>query len=117
MVNLLRSQAKDGRFPFEFRDYSVKYPLEFGWKSDVQNRISMSSAVLVAIGRHTHRRSAVNWEIKEAHRQGKMVLGVRLHRDLDLYAPPAMHSTDPIIPWNTDEIADSLEDETDKEFW
>ena len=117
MVNLLRSQAKDGRFPFEFRDYSVKYPFESRWKSEVRDLISMSSAVLVAIGKNTHRRSAVNWEIKEAHRQGKMVLGVQLHRDLDLYAPPAMHSTDPIILWNTDEIANLLEDETDKEFW
>ena len=25
MINLLRSQAKDERFPFAFRDYSVKF--------------------------------------------------------------------------------------------
>lgn len=113
MVNLLRSQAKDERFPFEFRDYSVKEPFEARWKSEVRNLISMSSAVIVAIGRNTHESSAVNWEIEEAHRQGKIVIGVWLHRDPYMYAPSAMSPTDPIIPWNTEEIADMLEYESD----
>ena len=117
MVNLLRHQAKDGRFPFEFKDYSVKEPFESRWKSEVRNLISMSSAVIVAIGLNTHESPAVNWEIEEAHRQGKMVIGVLLHRDLDLYAPPAMSSTDPIVFWDTYEIAGLLEDESDEGFW
>ena len=71
MINLLRSQAKDYRFPFEFRDYSVKVPFESGWKDEVRNLISLSSAAIVAIGRNTHRSRAVNWEIREAYRQGK----------------------------------------------
>lgn len=57
MVNLLRSQAKDDRFPFEFRDYSVKEPFESKWKSEVRNLISMSSAVIVAIGLNTYNRT------------------------------------------------------------
>ena len=109
MVNLLRYQAKSSRFPFEFRDYSVKEPFEYGWEEEVENLISLSSAVIVAIGRNTHRSRAVNWEIDEAHRQGKLVIGVLLHRDPYLYAPPAMNPTDPIGSWDTDEIADMLE--------
>ena len=80
MVNLLRHQAKDERFPFEFRDYSVKDPFEREWKGEVRNLISLSSAVIVAIGKHTHRSKAVNCEIDEAYRQGKIVVGMRLHR-------------------------------------
>lgn len=109
MINLLRSQAKDCRFPFEFRDYSVKVPFESGWKDEVRNLISLSSAAIVAIGRNTHRSRAVNWEIREAYRQGKMVAGVRLHRNSRLRTPPAMDPADRIIPWNTDRIADILE--------
>lgn len=109
MVNLLRSQAKDDRFPFEFRDYSVKEPFAYGWKRGVANQISLSSAAIVAIGQNTHSSRAVNWEIDEAYRQEKMVIGVWLHRDWLLQAPWAMDPDDPIINWNTDEIAEMLE--------
>ena len=108
MVNLLRRQAKNDRFPFEFRDYSVKEPFEYRWKRKVKNLISLSSAVLVAIGRNTHRSRAVNWEIGEAQRQGKMVIGVWLHCDQYLSVPPAMNPIDQIIPWDTCQIADML---------
>lgn len=64
-----------------------------------------------------HRSRAVNWEIREAHRQEKIVIGVWLHRDLDLYAPAAMDPADPIVFWNTDEITDLLDDEYDEEIW
>lgn len=114
MVNLLRSQAKDDRFPFEFRDYSVKEPFAYGWKSGVANQISLSSAVIVAIGQNTHRSRAVNWEIDEAYRQEKMVIGVWLHRNRRLQAPWAMDPDDPIIYWNTYEIAEMLESD---EWW
>lgn len=109
MVNLLRIQAKDDRFPFEFRDYSVKDPFESGWKREVRHLISLSSAVIVAIGRNTHKSRAVDWEINEAYRQDKDVIGVWLHRNLNLRVPPAMDPDDPIISWNTDEIAYLLE--------
>ena len=110
MVNLLRHQAKDERFPFRFRDYSVKDPFEEGWKDEVSNLISLSSAVIVAIGKHTHKSKAVNWEIKEAYRQDKMVVGIRLHRGKRHKIPSAMDEDDEITYWNTDEIADILED-------
>ena len=110
MVNLLRHQAKDERFPFEFRDYSVKEPFEWGWKGEVRNLISLSSAVIVAIGKHTHKSKAVNWEIDQAYKQDKQVVGIRLHRDRRHKIPPAMDEDDEITYWNTDEIADILED-------
>ena len=80
-VNLLRSQAKDDRFPFGFRDYSVKEPFEAKWKSEVGNLISLTSATIVMIGPNTAKSAAVDWEIREAHRQNKKVIGVRISRD------------------------------------
>ena len=110
MVNLLRHQAKNKRFPFEFRDYSVKEPFERGWKDEVSNLIGLSSSVIVAIGQHTHKSKAVNWEIDEAYKQGKNVIGLLLQRSKRHKIPPAMDRDDDIIYWNTDEIADILED-------
>ena len=110
MINLLRHQAKDDRFPFEFRDYSVKDPFEEGWKDEVSNLISLSSVVIVAIGKHTHKRKAIDWEINEAYRQGKLVVGMRLHRDKRHKIPPAIDEDDEITNWDTDVIADILED-------
>ena len=110
MVNLLRHQAKNDRFPFEFRDYSVKDPFEEGWKDEVSNLISLSSAAIVAIGENTHESKAVNWEIDEAHYQGKMVIGILLHRDEEHEIPPAMYEDDDITYWDTAEIARLLED-------
>jgi len=110
MVTLLRNQAKDDRFPFEFRDYSVKEPFESKWKSNVRNRIELTSAVIIAIGENTHKSEAVDWEIREAHRQGKRVIGVRLQRDKNHTVPKAMQEHgDKIINWDTKKIGDMLD--------
>ena len=104
MVNLLRRQAKDNRFSLMFRDYSVKEPFAYGWRRKVENLIGLSSIVIVAIGRYTHRSRAVNWEIKEAHWQDKRVLGIMLHRNYKNKIPHAMRKYDKIINWNTYKI-------------
>ena len=110
MVNLIRYQAKNEKFPFKFRDYSVKEPFKKGWKSGVRNLMCLSSAVIVAIGKHTHKSKSVNWEIKEAHKQKKMVVGVRLHRDKRHKVPSEMGRGDKITHWDTVKIARRLED-------
>ncbi|MCY4490827.1 MAG: TIR domain-containing protein [Thaumarchaeota archaeon] len=107
MVNLLRIQAKRDRFQFVFRDYSVKEPFEYRWKREVKNLIYWSSAVIVAIGKNTYKSKAVNWEISEAHRQGKQVIGIRLHRYENHMIPYAMNN-DVITYWNTYDIANIL---------
>ena len=109
MVNLIRHQAKDDRFPFKFKDYSVKEPFKKGWKGGVRNLMFLSSAVIVAIGKYTHKSKAVNWEIKEAHKQKKMVVGIRLHRDKKHKVPPEMGKGDKITYWDTAKIAQRLE--------
>ncbi len=39
-------------------------------------KMSWAGTVIVLVGRETHTRSWVNWEIKEAQRQGKNIVGV-----------------------------------------
>ena len=110
MVNLLRSQAKDDRFQFGFRDYSVKEPFDSAWKSKVRDRIDQTSAFIVAIGENTHTSKAVDWEIREAHRQRKLVIGMRLHRDKSHIVPQSMKEYgDKVIYWDTKTLGNMLE--------
>ncbi len=104
-VNLLRSQAKNENFDLEFRDYSVKEPFDEKWKTNCKQRIAQTSVVLVMIGEHTAERPAVNWEIDEAYRQGKKVIGVRIHRDQNHTVPKVLveHKA-PILYWNIKDI-------------
>ncbi|MCY4491721.1 MAG: TIR domain-containing protein [Thaumarchaeota archaeon] len=108
MIDLLRMQAKNKKFPFMFRDYSVKEPFKYGWGGEVRGLIHQSSIVIVAIGKNTHKSDAVNWEIGEAHRQGKIVIGARLHRKKKHKIPYTMNEYDKITYWDTHYIADIL---------
>lgn len=109
-VNLLRSQAKDPRYDLEFRDYSVKQPFDEKWKTNCKERISQTSATIVAIGEDTASREAVIWEIEESYRQGKMVIGVRISKDRNdpIPAPMKEHNA-PIVNWTLDEIKAQLD--------
>ena len=110
-VNLLRHQAKDNEFGLEFRDYSVKEPFDEKWKTNCKERISQTSALICMIGEKTVQREAVVWEIKEAYRQGKKVIGVRIHRDKHHPIPkPLLEHNAPIVEWNLAKISKLLED-------
>lgn len=109
-VNLLRSQAKDPRFGLEFRDYSVKEPFDEKWKTNCRERIAQTSATLVMIGSDTASREAVEWEIEESYRQGKMVIGIRISRERNDPIPvPLVEHGAPIIYWDLAEISKLLD--------
>ena len=110
-VNLLRAQAKDERFDIEFRDYSVKEPFDEKWKTNCRERISQTSALICMIGEKTAQREAVIWEIEEAYRQGKKVVGVRIYRDKNHPIPkPLLEHNAPIIDWDLSKISRLLEE-------
>lgn len=110
-VNLLRHQAKDNEFRLEFRDYSVKEAFDEKWKTNCKERIAQTSALICMIGERTAQREAVIWETKEAYRQGKKVIGVRIHRDKDYPIPkPLLEHNAPIVDWNLAKISKLLED-------
>ncbi len=102
-VNLMRMQATDGRL--EFTDYSVKEPFDEKWKTQCTERLRRSSMLVVMIGAETHKREAVDWEIRKAIELGKPVMGVRIHRDKNHVVPPALKEVGAkIIYWNLDDI-------------
>ena len=107
-VRLLAYQAKDDKFEFTFRDYSVKEPFDEKWKTQVREKLHLVSAVMVAIGAKTHESGAVDWEIKEAYDQEKLVFGVRLYRDRGDKVPPAIQADAKIVNWTAKEISGAL---------
>lgn len=74
-------------------------------------RISWAQSVIVLIGEGTHARHWVNWEIEEAYRQGKRIVGVFVRGGTDADIPPALkkYSTQEVVGWNTNAIIDALD--------
>jgi len=111
-VNLLRAQAKNENFDIEFRDYSVKEPFDEKWKTNCRERIAQTSTVICMIGEKTADRDAVIWELEEAYRQGKKVIGVKIYRDENYPIPkPLLDHNAPIIEWDLKKISLLLEQE------
>lgn len=62
------------------------------------------------IGEDTAQREAVNWEIEEAYRQGKKVIGVRIYRDRNHPVPrPLLEHGAPIVEWDLARISRLLD--------
>ena len=58
------------------------------------------------IGEKTATREAVNWELEEAYRQGKKVVGVRIYRDKNHQIPKQLiENNAPIVNWNLKDIS------------
>jgi len=94
----------------EFTDYSVKEPFDEKWKTQYTERIRQSTIVVVAIGENTHRREAVDWEIRKAHELGKPVIGMRIHSDENHKVPQAMvEHHDRIVSWNLNTVQSELD--------
>lgn len=76
-------------------------------------RVSWAQSVLVLIGKDTHSRPWVNWEIEEAHSQGKRIIGVFVRGGTEAEIPPALEkfATQEIVGWNTDAIIKALDGE------
>ena len=106
---LLTHQAKSDRFDLEFTNYAVNEPFDERWKTQCRERIAMTSTVIVLIGPETHSREAVNWEINEAYKQGKNVIGVRVHRYENHKIPQSMVDNNAsIVNWDMEEISREL---------
>ncbi len=111
-VKLLRYQAKDDRFNFKFRDYSIKEPFSERWKTQCKERIKKCSFTICLIGEKTHSRPAVLWELEQSIRMGKKVIGVRIYQEANHKIPkPLKDHNCKIIDWNLGDIMEQLSEE------
>jgi hypothetical protein len=68
-------------------------------------KISWASTVVVLIGAQTHSRPWVNWEIDQAHIQGKRIVGVFEQGGKDSDIPTSLEKyASSIVGWSADSI-------------
>ena len=75
-------------------------------------KISWAGSIIVIVGKETHTRPWVDWEIEQAHKQGKNIVGVYengLKDNVDL--PPALekYGTSQVVGWNSKSIISAIE--------
>lgn len=74
-------------------------------------KIRWASQVIVVIGKETHERPWVNWEVKAAHQLGKPIIGVYENGLKDQVEIPdnlKKYATS-IVGWRSDSVIDALE--------
>lgn len=126
VTKLTNSLARKG---YEIRNSSIRAKpanrerLEKGLVSDraIKRLLSMkmkwASTVIVLIGKETHARPWVNWEIKKAHELGKRIVGVFTRGGTDADIPAAFedYGSD-LVNWNPDAVIDAVEGKADIDF-
>lgn len=73
-------------------------------------KISWAGTVVVLIGKDTHKRPWVDWEIKKANEQGKKLVGVYLRGGSEADVPPSLEKyATKIVKWHPDSIMDAID--------
>jgi len=79
-------------------------------KSMLRPRINWAGTTIVLIGKETHSREYVNWEIEESNKQGNRIVGVFIRGASDSDVPEELEKYgDALVGWNSDNIIDSIE--------
>jgi hypothetical protein len=73
-------------------------------------KISWASTVVVLIGKDTHSRPWVNWEIEQANRLGKRLVGVFTQGGTNEDVPPSFEKyASALVGWNTESIMAAID--------
>jgi hypothetical protein len=79
-------------------------------------KISWAGTVVVLIGKETHSRPWVNWEVEQANKQGKRIVGVYVQGGKEADKPTALEKyASAIVGWNSDGIIAAI-DGTENQF-
>ncbi|RUU14165.1 TIR domain-containing protein [Mesorhizobium sp. USDA-HM6] len=115
-----------GRNGFEIRNSSIRAKpsnqarLDAGkipertLKRLLRMKMSWAGVVVVLIGKETHKRPWVDWEIRTAKELGKRIVGVYTHGGTKADIPPAFEKYGSQLKnWNSDGIIDAIEGSDD----
>ncbi|MEG4065438.1 TIR domain-containing protein [Microcoleus sp. SVA1_A1] len=90
--------------------------LEQGLVSDetiqrlLRMKISWAGTVVVLIGKETHSRPWVTWEIEQANKQGKRIVGVYVRGGTEIDKPAALEKyASSIVSWNSKSIIAAID--------
>lgn len=77
-------------------------------------KISWASTVVVLIGKETHTRPWVDWEIRKANEQGKRIVGIYVRGGTEADMPPSLEKyASAIVGWSTESIMSAIDGEND----
>ena len=78
-------------------------------KSLLRPLINQASTLICLIGPETHDSKWVDWEIREAEKLDRQIIGVYIQGAKDSDIPPALEEfADAIVGWNTENIENAL---------
>lgn len=78
-------------------------------KSLLRSLISHAGTFICLIGEHTHESDWVDWEIRQAEKQGKSIIGIYLNGERDAQLPAALEElADSIVGWNGNSIESAI---------
>jgi hypothetical protein len=76
----------------------------------LRRKISWAGTVVVLIGKETHARPWVNWEIEQANKQGKRIVGIYVRGGTEADMPTALEKyASTIVGWNTNSILTAID--------
>jgi len=101
---LLKAQAKHKNMPLYITPTSPDKPFSNKWKTKMKKRIAQSSALIVMIGKDTYKSKAVNWEIEQARKMGKKIIGVQIHKGKHHRLPPTLKKSEELKRWKIKNI-------------
>ena len=77
-------------------------------------KMSWASTVVVLIGKDTHQRPWVDWEIQKANELGKRIVGVYERGGTENDVPDALNKYgDALVSWNSASVIDAIEGKCD----
>ena len=99
-----KASGKDNQNKKPLKDETIKRLLRM--------KMRWASQLIVIIGKETHSRPWVNWEIAEANRQGKPIIGVYengLKGQVDIPENLEKYGTSRVVGWKADSVIAALE--------
>ena len=121
---LTRIKDLVGRHGMLVRDYSITSEkfnaasnTEYIKRRILAPRISWSSVLVAYVSHDTRSSPWVEWEIEQAHRQGKRIIGVWALGEKGCELPQALvRYGDAVVGWNGESIIDAITGRSDQWF-
>lgn len=76
----------------------------------LRRKISWAGTVVVLLGKDTHSRPWVNWEIEQANKQGKRIVGIYAQGGTEADVPTSLEKyASSIVGWNSECIINAID--------
>jgi hypothetical protein len=104
---LLVAQSRNKNQDIQFSDRSVSKPFRSKWKTQAKKRINSASTTVVMVGKDTHKRKAVQWEIEQSRKVGNKIVAVQIHKDKHHRLPAGIKKSEEMY-WNVPRLAKKI---------